>query len=389
MGRSTSNGRWTRSFLAIVCVSASTLGAAQSTYRIGESNSSAESGPVRMARFSYESGPVEWRATEKLQWSKATYNLPMRQGAQIWVPEKSRCEIQFDDGSTVRLAPGAVCQLSTLYSDNQGEFTEIQLNDGLATMHLMNGRSVYQIDTPTAAVKAYGPAVVRVGDTSGLEVAVQAGQAVLEGKPGNVTLNKGQYIDITDPNAQYAVRSIPARDSWDEFNVQRDEVCYREHRHLPHTLALTANNLDDYGTWHHDPRYGDVWAPREHAGWRPYQDGNWVWVSPFGWTWVADEPWGWDPYHYGTWCHEPWGWSWCPGPAYQPWSPAMVDFTYYNGDVGWCALAPWEVRYPAAFSIGFGFGNWGLSFAIGSTACYYPVGPSYCAPYAWNNFYVN
>src|SRR5262245_11651384 len=79
-------------------------------------------GPVRLARFSYVSGNVTWRGDEHASWSSANVHLPLRQGAEIWVTDGGRAEIQFDDGSLIRLGNGAVATLQTLYSDSDGEF---------------------------------------------------------------------------------------------------------------------------------------------------------------------------------------------------------------------------------------------------------------------------
>jgi hypothetical protein len=122
-------------------------------------------------------------------------------------------------------------------------------------------------------------------------------------------------------------------------------------------------------------------------GWTPYHYGHWVFVRPFGWTWVADESWGWAPYHYGTWVSTSYGWGWVPGPAQQCWSPAVVHFSSYNGQVAWCALAPSEVHY-AAVGINLG-GGVSLGFSIGSVGCYYPANNAYCVPRTFNNIQVN
>src|SRR5580704_10718782 len=42
-------------------------------------------GPVRLARFSYIKGTVTWRPDESSDWAAAPDNLPLKQGAQIWV----------------------------------------------------------------------------------------------------------------------------------------------------------------------------------------------------------------------------------------------------------------------------------------------------------------
>src|SRR5262249_42479354 len=95
-------------------------------------------GPVRLARFSVVIGQVSWRPEIQDEWSSAEINLPIRQGTQVWVPEGSRAEIQFDDGSNLRLGSRALITLQTMYSDADGEFTQISLKDGAASLRLQH-----------------------------------------------------------------------------------------------------------------------------------------------------------------------------------------------------------------------------------------------------------
>lgn len=378
------------SVAAVGVILTTTRARAQGGYEIGEKGAAADAGPVRLARVSYLTGPVTWRPSSNDDWSSASTNLPLRQGAQVWVKGGSRSELQFDDGSTLRLGGGAVCSLPTMYSDDRGEFTEIKLNSGLATLHLRNKLSEYQVDTPLSSVKCYGPAEVRVGVGKTVEVACLAGRADIDGQQGTTALYPHQRLDILNPTDPYDVTEMPAPDQWDRFNDNRDVVYTHHNLHVPDNIDLVAGDLDSYGAWHDDPNYGYVWAPRvAEAGWRPYHHGRWVWVSPWGWTWVGDEPWGWAPYHYGTWVDEPYGWAWCPGPAVQYWSPAVVDFVDEDPYVGWAPLAPGEVVYPNSINIGFRTGNWWLNFSIGGAAAYYPAGPRYCEARPWDNVYVN
>jgi hypothetical protein len=367
---------------------------ASSSGTVDQSGGAAE-GPVRLARFSYVSGDVTWRGDAQADWSAATLNLPLRQGAQIWVPDASRAEVQFDDGSHLRLDSGTLITLQTLYSDADGEFTELTLNEGLTALRLREDHSTYQINTPLVSIKATGPAMMRIGASDGAQIGVQDGSATVEGPQGKTTLRAGVYLDLADNQAPYDVRGLPRPDSWDDWNTERDReldaAAQRPaHRYLPPDIALVADGLDDYGTWHSDPTYGEVWCPRPtSADWRPYKDGQWTWVAPFGWTWVSDEPWGWAPYHYGTWIHEPYGWAWAPGPAVQYWSPAGVEFYQSDGNVAWCPLAPDEIRYPDTLAIDYHQGDWSLSFSIGQAAVYYPTPDDNCEARAWSSEYVN
>lgn len=348
-------------------------------------------GPVRLACFSYVHGDVIWRASDQDGWAPATDNLPIRQGADIYVAT-GRAEIQFDDGSVVRLGHRTMVTLDTLYSDSQGEYTILKLTEGLSTLNLRTQASQYQVDTPFASVTASGPANIRIGAGDSVEVAVRDGSATVENGAGSFDMAAGSYDDIPDSQTSGQVTGLPSPDGFDRWNDQR-EGNYQDAQtdsYLPPDIALVAGNLNGNGTWYDDPQYGWIWAPTvTDPGWRPYMHGHWVWVVPFGWTWVSDESWGWAPYHYGTWVQSSYGWAWVPGPATQYWCPGVVHFVTQNGIVAWAPLAPEEVRYPATIRIGFGGGNWSAFFSIGGAAYYYPSTSSYCEPHPWFNREVN
>ncbi len=369
------------------------------TTAAADSANPAQDGPVRLARFTVVEGDVTWRTDPNAAWSQATRNLPLRQGAQLWASD-GRAEIQFDDGSVLRLGSGALVTLQTLYSDSQGEFTELTLNEGVIALRLKSDHSIYQVNTPVVSVKSVGATELRVGAGDGVEVAVQRGQAEVEGKQGKTTLQSGDFLDLNDDNAPYDVRSLPGADSFDRWNADRDReleaMADRPDRsYLPSDIGIVADDLDSYGSWHDDAEYGHVWCPRVTVtDWRPYHYGHWVWVEPFGWTWVADgcdAPWGWAPYHYGTWIHRPFGWAWVPGPVVQYWSPAVVSFCSYGDEIGWVPLAPTEVRYPTFFNLSLGFGGrgWSAFFSIGQAGVYYPSSFGLFVGHPWRSHYIN
>ncbi len=243
-------------------------------YRIGESTTSSASvdnGPVRMARVSYVTGDILFRPAAGASWSPASVNMPLRQGAQIWV-SKGRAELQFDDGSYMRLGNGAVVTLPTLYSDSQGEFTEIKMNEGLATLKLRDAQSIYQVDTPYAAVISHGPSYYRMGIDNGFEVAVHSGDVAVQGSNGKKTLGSGDYLYMASTGSPYEIARVPHEDSWDHWNYARDEQLSDPHsvHYLPPDISMVAGNLDSYGSWHVAAKYGPVWTPTVYdTTWRP------------------------------------------------------------------------------------------------------------------------
>ena len=126
-------------------VSAMLAGAQAAPHRGG---SNTGTGPIRLARVSFAEGDDPGGQTTRVHGSKATVNLPLQQGAEVWVARHGRAEVQFDDGSNMRLGNEAVISLHSLYADSQGEFTEVKLNDGTAALHLKDKYSLYQVDTP-------------------------------------------------------------------------------------------------------------------------------------------------------------------------------------------------------------------------------------------------
>ena len=348
----------------------------------------APSGPVRMAHIHIIEGKVSWRPDSDSNWSAASVNLPVRQGAQIWTGEHSKAEIEFDDGGRLRMGCKTLATLQTLYSDSKGEYTEIPVNDGLVFLNLRTPYSVYQVDTPVASVKCAGPARFRTDVGQGLLVEDRQGDVTVEGPNHQVDLHSGNCLDLRSADSPYTLTALPAEDGFDSWNdtLDGDDDAVQAqpgYHNLPSDVAITADNLSTYGTWRDDPVRGEVWVPRVSADWRPYFHGHWVDVDPYGWTWVSDEPWGWAPYHYGTWAHYPYGWAWCPGPVDQYWSPACVSFCDDDGDIGWCPLAPWEVSYPPSLDVGFGSGDWSVSFSIGGCGVYYPSAGGFfgCRPW--------
>ncbi len=99
------------------------------------------------------------------------------------------------------------------------------------------------------------------------------------------------------------------------------------------------DELQPYGTWHHHPRWGDVWRPRGvEADFRPYHRGYWENTRQYGFLWVSDHEWGDIPFHYGRWVYDPFdGWLWLPG---YVWAPSWVVWRSGGGYTGWFPMPP-------------------------------------------------
>lgn len=113
----------------------------------------------------------------------------------------------------------------------------------------------------------------------------------------------------------------------------------------PRALTDFKPQLDPYGTWVEDPKYGLVWVPDRSivgAGFSPYVTaGHWALDTGNNWVWISDYPFGDVVFHYGRWAYtSSYGWSWIPGYRY---APAWVSWRVPTGSyayVGWAPMPP-------------------------------------------------
>jgi hypothetical protein len=244
-----------------------------------------------------------------------------------------------------------------------------------------------EIDTPNVAIRTNrreSSFRILVTADDHTEVLVRRGEVEITTPQGGTRVGEGQFITVqgAGDQAQYKIGEAPARDDWDQWNTDRDNVI-RNAASRRHTndYYVGAEDLDNHGTWSEVPDYGPVWRPNVEADWAPYRDGRWVDEPYWGSTWVSYDPWGWAPYHYGRWMMYDGSWAWWPGPAYgypyyRPiWAPAYVSFFGYGGgfgfgggwgSIGWLPLGPcdrfhpWYGRYGGRFgSVGFNAYNRG------------------------------
>lgn len=248
MKLSNSTGRFIVAALAAagLCLAHPVL-AQDDGYHVGENHSapparSTVSPTHRVARIEYLSGNVTWRPNEGARWTRAETNRGLNESAQLWVEDGGRAEVRFDDGSILRLGSNSVITLQTVFVDAQGEYTQIKMNSGIATLEPREERSVFEVNTPFLAVKTIGPSRIRIGVGDDVEVAVSRGRANLEGPQGKATLSAGDFVSLLNDDSAYAVKALPAPDSWERWNEDRDRKIaaqtYSDHHSSPPSRSV-------------------------------------------------------------------------------------------------------------------------------------------------------
>ena len=298
----------------------------------------------RIVRLSYVEGHVSFQHSSDVDWTAASVNLALQAGDRIYTGEDGRAEIEFDDGSVLRLAEKSDVEVLALKDD----FIQFRILLGLSTLTV--GSSIgFEINTPAAAFNTLRKGVYRFdvhenGDSDGI---VRKGLMEAANNSFTERLDSGELVHVSPGDQDTHVLSrYTDSDAWDEWTDRRiaDAVAYDSRKYLPDYVHPGVRELDRHGRWTVIDEYGPAWVPQYVTpGWAPYADGRWCFRPNWGWTWVSYEPWGWLPYHYGRWFHSiSSGWCWIPGPSFgfHFWSPGLVRFYQGPTSVSWCPLGP-------------------------------------------------
>src|SRR5271166_671264 len=78
---------------------------------------------VRIVRLSDVQGTVQIDKNTGLGFENAFLNLPITQGTQLRTRDNVRAEIEFEDGSTLRLTPQTTVLFGTLGANDAGKRT--------------------------------------------------------------------------------------------------------------------------------------------------------------------------------------------------------------------------------------------------------------------------
>ncbi|MGA2039041.1 MAG: DUF6600 domain-containing protein [Bryobacteraceae bacterium] len=314
-----------------------------------------------VARISVMDGQVSVKRGDA-DWVAGVINAPLLAEDRISTGPNSRAEVEFDSANLVRLGGTAEIRIAALDADR----LQVELSQGTVTYRVLRPSSTNaEVDTPNISVRptkigSYRISVTASGQT---ELTVRAGDVEVFSPRGSQWVSTGQMMiargSTADP--EFQIVAAPAADAWDAWSDSRDRVLMqsRSAQRVPQGV-YGSEDLDNNGNWVYTPDYGNVWQPQVAPGWAPYQNGQWVWLDYYGWTWVSADPWGWAPYHYGRWFFRTgFGWLWYPGVWGMPhyWSPALVGFFGFGGgvgfgvgfgfgNIGWVALAPYEVFHP-------------------------------------------
>ena len=274
---------------------------------------------ARIVRLSDVQGTVQIDKNTGLGFENAFLNLPITQGTRLKTLQNGRAEVEFEDGSALRLAPNSTIEFSTLgLSDAGKHISEINLVEGMAYVNWL-GKSgdEFTLNFSREKIALDRAAHFRVDtSTEAANVAVFKGDIEVDGPEGKlmVAKNKTATFDAADNDKSTLANNITAAplDSWDKESIAYHDQ-YAKNNSSPYGYG--AADLGYYGSYTNVPGYGMMWQPYfTGIGWDPFMDGAWSWYPGYGYMYTSAYPWGWMPYRYGNWMFIPgFGWMWQPG----------------------------------------------------------------------------
>jgi hypothetical protein len=288
---------------------------------------SSEVSKVRIVRLSEVKGTVLLDRNIGRGFEPAVTNMPIVEKSRLQTGE-GVAEIEFEDNSTLRLAPFSMVEFPQLERQPAGTTaSSADLVKGTAYVSLLKTRG-NEFNLLFGGQKLQLPPSSHIRlqvDGAEARLAVLDGAVRIDGPSGPMDVTRNKTVTF---NLQGQDRAQPAMaknivptpfDSWDQNAA-------KYHAQTAPVSALNSSpyayGLDDmayYGAFMNAGGCGSMWRPYfASAAWDPYANGAWAWYSGAGYSWVSPYPWGWTPYHFGSWSYcAGTGWGWMPGGAWN------------------------------------------------------------------------
>lgn len=298
---------------------------------------------ARIVRLSYVEGDVQLDRQDGRGFSHAFLNMPIVEGTKVWTRNDARAEIEFEDGSTVRLIPDTVLEFQQLRLSGRGDRDSmLSLQEGTAYFNIEKDKNddfrvVFANEHVTFERKARFRISVGASD---YRLAVFRGDIeLLKSTGGRVMVRKNENltVEFDDRDRYFLAKGAPSEphDYWDrEREDTRAEYANRQtYDGYSTAYSYGYRDLHRFGAFIHVD-LGWVWRPHNVGfGWSPYDSGYWVYYPGQGYVFVSNYPWGWTPYRYGSWVHvNNRGWCWRPSNHHQTW---VTVLNFNNAPHGW------------------------------------------------------
>jgi uncharacterized protein DUF6600/FecR-like protein len=278
---------------------------------------------ARIVRLSNVQGKVDMDRGGGQRFERAFLNMPVIEGSKLRTGSDGRAEVEFEDGSVLRIVPDSQIDFTALSLGDDGQkLNTVKLVDGTAYVNIRakkGDRLTLNFGHESATLAELAHLRVNLSDVDAT-LAVFDGDVHVTGASGDVDVTKKHSVTFDlDNKDKYAEKKNIEKEPYDQWDVQQSQYhdTYASNRTYDPSspYAYGISDLNYYGNYTMIPGYGWGWQPFfMDASWSPFMDGGWAWYPGYGYTWVSAYPWGWLPYMYGSWAFAPgYGWFWSPG----------------------------------------------------------------------------
>jgi hypothetical protein len=276
---------------------------------------------VRIVRLSDVKGNLALDRKTGLGFEQTMQNMPIVEGEKLKT-EDGYAEVEFEDNTTMRLAPNSQVDFSLLALRSSGAKA--------STMNVVKG-TVYVSTENTKGnefLLVAGETKMTVAPSTHLRLEVNESRTVVSVFNGNVEVQRGgettlvnKKQSLTLDGGEMTMAKKVAGEPYDAWD--KDSLDYHKRYAAANAFAGGGNayglsDLNYYGSFI-NAGGASFWQPYfVGAGWSPYSNGLWALYPGAGYSFVSPYPWGWLPYHSGSWSFFPgYGWGWQPGGAWN------------------------------------------------------------------------
>jgi Family of unknown function (DUF6600)/FecR protein len=309
---------------------------------------------VRIVRLSQVRGTVQIDRSNLRGFEPAIANLPIIERNQLQTGV-GIAEVEFEDNSSLRLAPNSLVEFPKLERDASGAT--------ISSVHIIKGSAYISLVKPESGKAPVNKFVVVFGDRkieldpathvrltladTDAKLAVLDGVVHVSGENGSVSIPKKKTATFAmfsenEPTIAKDVEPTPF-DAWDH-NAASYHSNVASLRGVNSPYAYGTNDMAYYGSFvNAGGGCGSMWRPYfASASWQPYSNGSWAYYQGAGYSWVSPYPWAWTPYHSGSWayCNNV-GWGWMPGGGWNGLNnvssamvPSSANTSAGNGGIG-------------------------------------------------------
>jgi len=276
---------------------------------------------VRIVRLSDVKGTLALDRKTGLGFEQTMQNMPIVEGQRLRTDD-GYAEVEFEDNTTMRLAPNSQVDFSLLALRSSGAKA--------STMNVVKG-TVYVSTESTKGnefLLVAGEAKMTVAPSTHLRLQVNESRTVVSVFNGSVAVQRGGETTVVGKKESLTIgadqmgvaKKVGGEpyDAWDKESIDYHKRYAGANTFAGGGNAYGLSDLNYYGNFINAGGFS-FWQPYfVGAGWSPYANGVWAMYPGAGYSWVSPYPWGWLPYHSGTWSFFPgYGWGWQPGGSWN------------------------------------------------------------------------